>query len=90
MRSFFLVAGVAVLSVALHAADQPAQPKLPPPFDTKSTVKHPKVIGWPEGKTPTAPEGFTVTLYADKFDSTRWLLVLPNGDVLVAEARTLP
>lgn len=65
-------------------------PKLPPPFETKSVVKHPKVIGWPAGKTPTAPPGFTVSLYADGFDSPRWLYVLPNGDLLVAEARTLP
>ena len=65
-------------------------PKLPPPYETKSVVKHPKVIGWPAGKTPIAPPGFTVSLYADGFDSPRWLYVLPNGDLLVAEARTLP
>lgn len=65
-------------------------PKLPPPFESKSVVKHPKVIGWPDGKTPAAPNGFTVTLYAEKFDSPRWLYVLPNGDILVSEARTLP
>ena len=34
--------------------------------------------------------GFTVTAFARKLDSPRWLYVLPNGDVLVAEARTLP
>ena len=69
---------------------QPPAPKLPPPNGTPSVTKHPKVIGWPEGKTPTAPPGFKVTLYADKFDNPRWLYVLPNGDVLVAESRTLP
>ena len=67
-----------------------APPPLPPPDPASKTVKHPKVIPWPEGKMPTAPSGFTVSLYADKFDSARWLYVLPNGDVLVAEARTLP
>ena len=90
MRALFLLPGLLALAVTSRAADQPGQPKLPPPFETKSVVKHPKVIGWPEGKTPTAPEGFAVTLYADKFDSPRWLYALPNGDVLVAEARTLP
>ncbi|MBA4192384.1 MAG: L-sorbosone dehydrogenase [Planctomycetaceae bacterium] len=74
----------------LIAVDPPAGPKLPPPFETKSVTKHPKVIGWPEGKTPKAPDGFAVTPYAEAFDSPRWLYVLPNGDVLVAEARTLP
>ena len=65
-------------------------PKLPPPGDTPSVVKHPKVIGWPKDKTPTAPAGFKVTLFADGLDNPRWLYVLPNGDVLVAESRTLP
>jgi glucose/arabinose dehydrogenase len=78
----------AALLLALFLSADP--PKLPPPFETKSVVKHPKVIGWPADKTPTARDGFTVSLYADKFDSPRWLYVLPNGDLLVAEARTLP
>jgi glucose/arabinose dehydrogenase len=90
MRSLLLPAGALVLVAIASPAEPPVQPKLPPPFDTKSVTKHPKVIGWPAGKTPTAPADFTVTLYADKFDSPRWLHVLPNGDVLVAEARTLP
>lgn len=91
MRAFLFTAGLLAVALATPlAAEPPAQPKLPPPFDTKSVTKHPKVTGWPAGKTPTAPEGFTVTLYAEKFDSPRWLYVLPNGDVLVAEARTLP
>jgi glucose/arabinose dehydrogenase len=67
-----------------------APPDLPAPLATPSVTKHPKVVGWPDGKTPTAPAGFTVSLYAKDFDSPRWLYVLPNGDVLVAEARTRP
>ncbi|HYH63582.1 MAG TPA: sorbosone dehydrogenase family protein, partial [Urbifossiella sp.] len=69
---------VPLLGLALLAAQPPAAP-LPPPFATPSVTKHPKVIGWPEGKTPKAPPGFAVTLYADGFDSPRWLHVLPNG-----------
>jgi glucose/arabinose dehydrogenase len=76
--------------LCLLLAAQPPAPKLPPPNQTPSVVKHPKVIGWPEGKTPTAPAGFKVTVFADKLDNPRWLYVLPNGDVLVAESRTLP
>ena len=48
------------------------------------------MIGWPEGRTPTAPPGFKVTLFAEGFDNPRWLYALPNGDVLVAESRPLP
>lgn len=76
-----------VLAIVVGVA---AAPELPKPNATPSARKFAKVIGWPEGKTPTAPEGFTVTLFADKLDHPRWMYVLPNGDVLVSEANTKP
>jgi glucose/arabinose dehydrogenase len=45
---------------------------------------------WPAGKQPIAPAGFHVTAYASGLDHPRWLYVLPNGDVLAAEASTVP
>jgi glucose/arabinose dehydrogenase len=63
--------------------------KLPKPFETPSAIKFSKVIGWPEGRTPTAPAGFRVTALA-RLESPRWIHVLPNGDVLIAQSRTLP
>ena len=69
-------------------AQASTSPKLPPPNTTNPPKKHPNVVGWPAGRTPTAPSGFTVSLYADRLDHPRWLYVLPNGDVLVAEANT--
>jgi glucose/arabinose dehydrogenase len=62
--------------------------KLPEPFATPAVKKNSKVIGWPEGKTPTAPEGFTVTKFADKLNSPRWFYVTTNGDLLVSESQT--
>lgn len=64
--------------------------KLPAPYETKSVTKRVKVIGWPAGKMPTAPAGFTVTEYAGGLTSPRWIYVAGNGDVFVAEASTLP
>ncbi|MCC6286305.1 MAG: sorbosone dehydrogenase family protein [Chitinophagaceae bacterium] len=61
---------------------------LPPPYATKSSMNFSNVIGWKEGETPVAPEGFTVAMYADGLQNPRWMYVLPNGDVLVAEANT--
>jgi len=81
---------LSLLLAATGVSADPPGPKLPPAFETRSATHHPKVIGWPDGRTPTAPPGFKVTLFADGFDSPRWLYVLPNGDVLVAESRTLP
>ncbi|MGE3929414.1 MAG: sorbosone dehydrogenase family protein, partial [Hyphomonadaceae bacterium] len=48
----------------------------------------PKAVGWPPGAQPVAPEGFSVTRFAEGLDHPRWLYVLPNGDVLVAESST--
>jgi glucose/arabinose dehydrogenase len=64
--------------------------KLPEPFATKSTIKHPKVIGWPAGKMPQAPAGFKVQAFTRELENPRWIYVLPNGDVLIAQSRTLP
>ncbi|HEY6640847.1 MAG TPA: sorbosone dehydrogenase family protein [Povalibacter sp.] len=41
--------------------------------------------GWPAGQTPQAAAGLAVTRFAADLDHPRWLYVLPNGDVLVAE-----
>ena len=61
---------------------------LPPPFATESAEKRPEEAGWPEGKMPKAPVGFTVTKFADKLDSPRWTYIAPNGDIFVAESST--
>ncbi|MDY0958565.1 sorbosone dehydrogenase family protein [Sphingomonas sp. CFBP8993] len=58
------------------------------PFATESAMVYPKTIGWPEGRTPVAPRGWQVTKFAGGLDHPRQALVLPNGDVIVAEART--
>lgn len=62
--------------------------QLPAPYATKSVSNYSKVIGWKDGETPKAPEGFTVNKYADDFENPRWMYVLPNGDVIVAESNS--
>ena len=63
-----------------------ANPTLPEP-DTSliPTVRIAPAKGWSGDKTPKAAEGFTVKAFASNLDHPRWLHVLPNGDVLVAE-----
>lgn len=39
--------------------------------------------------TPQATSGLAVNQFAGGFDHPRWLYVLPNGDVLVAESNAL-
>jgi glucose/arabinose dehydrogenase len=61
---------------------------LPAPFASRSSTKLSNVIGWPDGKTPIAPAGFTVTKFAGDLDNPRWIYVAPNGDIFVSEAST--
>lgn len=61
---------------------------LPAPYATKSSMNFSNVVGWKEGEGPVAPEGFTVTKFADGLKNPRWMYQLPNGDILVAEVNT--
>lgn len=62
-------------------------PQLPPPSpSTIPTVNIAPAKGWSQGEKPVAANGFEVNAYATGLDHPRWLKVLPNGDVLVAES----
>ncbi|QTH12959.1 sorbosone dehydrogenase family protein [Pseudomonas corrugata] len=66
-------------------------PKLPEPNKTLvPTVNIAEAVGWPQGAKPTAAEGLKVVAFAEGLDHPRWLYVLPNGDVLVAETNAPP
>ena len=98
MKIFALtVVAAVVLSACGEVARLPEsagfgpQPTLPSPqTGLIPTVNIAPAIGWPEGKTPTAASGTRVAAFADKLDHPRWLYVLPNGDVLVAETNAPP
>src|SRR5882672_3748914 len=67
------------------------QPTLPKP--DKSLIPLVNVVkakGWPAGATPTAAEGTAVLPFAQGLEHPRWVYVLPNGDVLVAETNAPP
>jgi len=66
-------------------------PKLPEPNKTLiPTVNIAEAIGWPQGAKPTPAQGLQVGAFAEGLDHPRWLYVLPNGDVLVAETNAPP
>ena len=96
MLFVFLVVSLLLFSLSSLAAEQ-ANPRvvetgpsdkliLPPPNATRAVANPASVIPWPKDKTPTAPAGFEVSLFADELDNPRMIYVLPNGDVLVMES----
>lgn len=54
------------------------------------TMKVADAVGWPENEKPQAIQGFSVEAFARGLQHPRWLYVLPNGDVLVAETDAPP
>jgi glucose/arabinose dehydrogenase len=68
-----------------------ASPALP---DAKKqaipVMKIAPAVGWADGQTPDAAPGFVATALVRGLDHPRWLYVLPNGDVLIAETNAPP
>ena len=68
-----------------------ATPSLPKPVNSLiPTVNIAPAVGWPAGAAPVPMAGLAVTALATGLDHPRWVHVLPNGDVLVAESNAPP
>ena len=81
-------AGAARLPVA---AGTGTRPELPPPEHALiPVIAVAEAKGWRPGQTPRAAPGTAVAAFAAGLDHPRWLYVLPNGDVLVAETNGPP
>jgi glucose/arabinose dehydrogenase len=100
-RSFWIVALLGAASLVLAGCGEVAKlpvsagtgprPTLPAPHPTLiPTVNIAPARGWPAGTTPQAAPGTQVQAFASGLDHPRWLHVLPNGDVLVAETNAPP
>lgn len=102
LRGLLILIGLAAIGVGFIFFNQESAtltaeegygptPKLPPPNKTLiPTVNVAEASSWPAGETPTAAQGLKVAAFADELDHPRWLHVLPNGDVLVAETNAPP
>ncbi|SDN63426.1 sorbosone dehydrogenase family protein [Afipia sp. GAS231] len=53
------------------------------------TLKMPSARGWSEGQKPVAAPGLKVNAFATNLQHPRWINVMPNGDVLVAESNQI-
>ena len=93
MRSVAPILAVLLFAAAPAAAGDPPASNFGPspvlPAPAKSLLPTNEIAdadGWPAGKTPRPAPGLAVAAFADKLEHPRWLYVLPNGDVLVAES----
>src|ERR1700738_2692375 len=93
--------GLATGLLAVPACGSPAglpleagmgpNPQIPPPEKSLlPTLYIAPAKGWPRGGKPVPAAGLTVTAFATGLAHPRWLYVLPNGDVLVAETNAPP
>src|SRR5262249_16960937 len=94
-----LVAAVVIAALAAFLVTRGDHPKLPetaatapsPPLPEPTKTLIPPVHiapakGWRDGAKPAAANGLAVNALATGLSHPRWLYVLPNGDVLVAES----
>jgi glucose/arabinose dehydrogenase len=73
------------------SADMGSNPTLPQPNKSLiPTVNIAPATGWPAGLTPVPMAGLRITALASGLDHPRWIHVLPNGDLLVAESNKPP
>jgi glucose/arabinose dehydrogenase len=81
-----LVAGCGGSASLPVSAGVGANPRLPPPAPEQIPVVNvAPARPWPDGIRPISAPGTAVAVFAADLDHPRWLYVLPNGDVLVAE-----
>ena len=73
-------------TVSTTAVGQTPQIPAARPQGRLPTLKMPTAQGWAPGQTPAAAPGLKVNAFASGLKHPRWLQVLPNGDVTVAEA----
>lgn len=82
-----VLAGCGEIALLPVAAGTGPQPVLPPPRTALiPTVNVAPAGAWPRGVVPLAASGLRVAAFAEGLEHPRWLHVLPNGDVLVAES----
>ena len=83
--ALLLFAGCESAKLPVTAVTGPSPELVKPHVQLIPTVHVAPAKGWPTGATPVVAQGFSVNAFATGLDHPRWLYVLPNGDVLVAE-----
>ncbi|MGX5728902.1 PQQ-dependent sugar dehydrogenase [Pseudoxanthomonas beigongshangi] len=89
--TLLLLSAACTPGAAQQTSEIGPNPRLPAPQKRWiPTVDIAPAVGWPEGAAPVAADGLGVQAFARGLEHPRWLYVLPNGDVLVAETNAPP
>ena len=89
IASCLLITACGEKALLPESASYGANPTLPAPQKSLLPTMHiAPAKGWRDGAMPQSVSGTSVARFADGLQHPRWLYVLPNGDVLVAESDT--
>jgi glucose/arabinose dehydrogenase len=87
----FVFAGASAIAQSDMWSGYGPSPKLPPPDKALvPTIDIAPAKGWPKDAKPQVASGLAITALAMQLYHPRWLYVLPNGDILVAETSAPP
>src|SRR5690242_19182857 len=87
-----LLAAAVLAETAAQALELPGQrfsvspTSLARPYATPAVANDSKIEARASGTLPKAPDGFTVSVFAEDLPHARWMTVAPNGDVFLAES----
>lgn len=78
---------IALLAAIVASAQvQQQEAKLPPPYATPSSTNQPKVVSRPDGAQLQVPHGFEIEEYATGFNTPRFMLTAPGGEILLSDS----
>lgn len=65
---------------------QQQEAKLPPPYATPSSTNQPRVVSRPDGAQLQVPHGFNIEEYATGFNTPRFMLAGPSGEIILSDS----
>lgn len=86
-RAYLSMLALAAAGTSVFASQVKAPaPQLPPPFHSEAVRNAPEVIPQPAGARLTVPEGFKVEVAAEGFQTPRFMLLGPSGEILLSDS----
>src|ERR1700683_814504 len=73
-------------AVAAFAQVQQQEAKLPAPYATPTVTNPPKVVGRPTDAQLKVPQGFEIEEYATGFNTPRFMLTEPGGEIILSDS----